>query len=440
MNRIVKMAIKDLRLLARDRMGAFFILGFPILMGLFFGLVMGGSNSGEGRAKMQVAIVDNDNSDMSRKFIESLKANESIAVSMEELESARESVRKGKRVAMMVLDEGFGESAGVLWGQPPTIKLGVDPSRSAEAAMLQGFIMESIGQLVGERFQDPDLMRNFIDKSRQELADNQSISSTNRMLMQAFFGSLEQMTENIGALQTQSDDSSQAPNAGKGIQFANIESLDVSRAVDPDSTAGQIAKLNSKWDISFPQAMIWGVLGCVAGFAISIAKERTQGTMTRLRVAPVSKFEIIAGKALACFITVVLVIVTLTVLGVLLGMQPKSYPLLVLAAISVSVCFVGIMMFLSVIGTTEQAVGGSGWAINMVMAMLGGGMIPVMFMPAFMKSLSNLSPVKWGILSLEGAIWREFSFAEMVMPCLILIGVGIIGMSIGTLIFRRTDA
>ena len=40
--KIVQLALKDLKLLLRDRMGAFFILGFPIMMGLFFGLMMGG--------------------------------------------------------------------------------------------------------------------------------------------------------------------------------------------------------------------------------------------------------------------------------------------------------------------------------------------------------------------------------------------------------------
>ncbi len=139
MNRILKMAIKDLRIMSRDKMGAFFILGFPILMGLFFGLIMGGSSSSDNRAKMEVAIVDNDKSDMSRKFIESLQANDSINVTIDQLEAARESVRKGQRVALLVVDKGFGETAGVLWGDPPTIQIGVDPSRSAEAGMLQGF-------------------------------------------------------------------------------------------------------------------------------------------------------------------------------------------------------------------------------------------------------------------------------------------------------------
>lgn len=441
MNRVISMALKDFRILFRDKLGAFFIIGFPICMGLFFGLMMGQSSSGGGGAKMEIALVDEDNTEVSRKFVDSLRQNESINLSTDiGLESAKESVRKGNRVALLVLDKGFGDSAGVFWEEPPTIRIGVDPSRTAESGMLQGFVMESIGQLAGERFQDTSQMQKFLDKSRKQLDDDDSISTTNRLLMNSFLGSVESMMGSIESLQTEADDSLEAPNDGNGFQFANIESLDVSRVIDPKSIGGQVAKLQSKWDISFPQAMMWGVLGCVAGFAISIARERTQGTMMRLQVAPVSKFEILAGKALACFMTVILVIVILTVLGVTLGMQPKSYSLLALAAFCVAFCFVGIMMVMSVLGKTEASVNGAGWAINMVMAMLGGAMIPVMFMPAFVRQFSVISPIKWGILAIEGAIWREFTLAEMMLPCSVMIGVGFIGLIVGTAILRRSES
>ena len=444
MKRIFKMAMKDLRILSRDKMGAFFIVGFPILMGLFFGLIMGGGSSGGERSKMKIAIVDNDQTDISREFVKSLTDNNSVNVTMDEIEPAKESVRKGNRVALLVVEPGFGDTAGVFWGEPPTIKIGVDPSRSAESAMLQGFVMESIGQLASSRFQDSSTMTDFIAKSKEDLKANQTMSATNRMLMSTFLGSVEDMAGNIDALQTQgSTDGASAEteegdgDAGGGFQFANIESLDISKAVDPKSIGGQMKKINSKWDISFPQAMMWGVLACCAGFAISIAKENTNGTMTRLQVAPISKLEILAGKALACFIATVAVIIMMTILGVALGMQPLSYPKLILSAACVAYCFVGIMMTMSVLGKTEQSVSGAGWAINMVMAMIGGAMIPVMFMPAFMQKLAVLSPIRWGILSIEGAIWREFSYAELLLPCAILIGVGSLGICIGTAILSR---
>ena len=440
MNRILTMALKDIRLMFRDRVGAFFIIGFPILMGLFFGLIMGAPSSGGGGSKMNVAIVDLDQSDVSKSFVESISANDSVNLEAVELEAARESVRKGQRVAMIVLEKGFGETAGVFWEDPPTIKIRTDPSRTAESAMLEGFVMEAMGGLIGSRFQDSSGLKDLLDSSRQDLAEDEGISAANRLLFETFIGSVESMVDSIDALEQKADETSDSPAAATdGFQFANIEAIDVSRTIDPNSIRGQLSKRRSQWDISFPQAMMWGVLACVAGFAISIAKERSQGTLTRLQAAPVSSFEILAGKAMACFIVVIGVIAFMTVLGVMLGMKPGSYPMLVLASLSISACFVGVMMVMSNLGKTEQAVSGSGWAINMIMAMFGGAMMPVMFMPGFMQTVSNFSPIKWGILAVEGAIWRGFSFAEMMLPCGILLTVGAGGLVIGTLMLKRFD-
>ena len=98
------------------------------------------------------------------------------------------------------------------------------------------------------------------------------------------------------------------------------------------------------------------------------------------------------------------------------------------------------MMTFSVLGKTEQSVSGIGWAANMMMAMLGGCMIPVMFMPASIQQASVLSPVKWAILSIEGAIWRQFSWIELAKPCGILIAIGAAGLIIGTVVLNRRES
>jgi ABC-2 type transport system permease protein len=106
----------------------------------------------------------------------------------------------------------------------------------------------------------------------------------------------------------------------------------------------------------------------------------------------------------------------------------------------VAFCFVGIMILMSVIGRSEEAVSGAAWGANMLMAMFGGGMIPLAFMPRFMVPLSQASPVKWSILSLEGAIWRGFTAAEMMLPCAILLGVGAACLALGAVrLSRMTD-
>ena len=440
MNPVIKMALKDIKLLFRDRMGAFFVIGFPILMGLFFGLIMGGSSSGS-KAKMKIAIVDQDQSEISKKFVESFAANDSVEVEQVEIESARESVRKGQRVGMIVLPPGFGKTAGVFWEEPPVIQLGMDPSRSAESAMVQGFVMESIGSLVGERFSNPGQFKPFVQDSIEQVKENQELGLLQRQTLLTLFGSFDKMLESIDDLQeqesTDEDDSAEPETGGSRLQFADIQSIDITKEIDPKSQQGQLRKIQSKWDLSFPQAMLWGVMACVAGFAISIARENSMGTMLRLKTAPISRFQILAGKALACFLTVIGVIALMTILGVVLGLQPRSYPKLALAAASTAVCFVGIMMTMSVLGKTEQSVNGIGWAIMMVFAMIGGAMIPVMFMPGFMQKISVFSPIKWSILSIEGAIWRDFSYPELAMPCGILVAIGVAGMVLGSIILSR---
>jgi len=435
MHSIFKIAVKDLRILFRDKTGAFFIIGFPILMGLFFGLIMGGTSSRGGGA-MNIAVVDQDQSEMSGKFIKLLRTNESLSLEIDQLEPARESVRKGQRVGMIVLPKEFGETAGLFWGDPPKIQLGMDPSRSAEAGMMQGFIMRAIGGLANERFQNPSAFKPLVSEGLQQIDNAQDINPLTKQSMRAFLLSVESMIDSASQLQS-NEDATERMNSSDGMQFADIESVDVMRELDPTSQAGQLKKIRSRWDISFPQAMLWGVMGCVAGFSISIVREQTLGTMLRLQVAPITRFHILAGKALACFTTVIGVIVFMTVLGVALGMRPTNYVALIVAAVSVACCFVGIMMTFAVFGKTEQAVGGIGWVINMIMAMFGGAMIPVMFMPAFIQKLSVLSPVRWGILAIEGAIWRDFNSAEMALPCAILISVGCGGLLLGTTILNR---
>jgi len=96
-------------------------------------------------------------------------------------------------------------------------------------------------------------------------------------------------------------------------------------------------------------------------------------------------------------------------------------------------------MLLSVLGKTERAASGIGWGVLMIFAMIGGGMLPLFFMPDWLKALSNISPIKWGILALEGAIWRDFTFQELLQPYLVLAVFGLVTFFIGVRLFRWSE-
>jgi ABC-2 type transport system permease protein len=217
---------------------------------------------------------------------------------------------------------------------------------------------------------------------------------------------------------------------GNGI--LNVAKLDVAREYNGPQTSFQI---------TFPQAILWGILGCVATFAISIVHERTTGTFQRLRIGPLSQAQILAGKGLACFLACAFVISLLVLLGRLVFHVPIGSPVLfLLGLLCTCLCFVGLMMLVSTLGKTEQSVGGAGWATLMILTMFGGGMMPLAFMPPWMRGISHLSPVKWGILAMEGGVWRHFSLTEMLLPCGVLLALALAFFTLGVLMLRRVQS
>jgi len=437
MRTVLTMAMKDLRLMSRDWLGMFFILGFPIAISLFFGQVMGPFDTH--RASLNIALVDEDNTPMSARFAESLRSTGNIEIETADRANAMDRVRRGQLVGLIAIPKGFGESAGMPWQTGPAIEVGIDPSRGAESGMLQGLIMQAAGRLMVDRFQDPASMRSLIEKARKDIGSNAEVSPAMRPVLLTMMSSLESFMKSVADTRA-----AEAASGGKAkatmpeFQVAHIETLDVTREIPKGSKEALVRQIRSKWDISFPQAMMWGVLACAAGFAITLVRERKQGTLMRLQVAPVTRAQVLAGKAPACFLAVLGVIVVMLVFGIWLGMRPRNFAWLAFAALSIAFCFVGIMMLMSVIGKTEESVSGAAWSANMLMAMFGGGMVPLLFMPNFMKTFSNVSPVKWSILALEGAIWRGFTLGEMMVPCAALFGIGAVCLAIGTRVLSRS--
>jgi ABC-2 type transport system permease protein len=167
-------------------------------------------------------------------------------------------------------------------------------------------------------------------------------------------------------------------------------------------------------------------------FGISLVVERTHGTLVRLRMAPLTRMQILGGKAIACFISLLIVEAMLLGLALVMGVRPSSYGILALAGLSCAICFVGFMMLVASLGKTEQSASGAAWAILMPMSMLGGAMVPQFIMPPWMQAAGMISPIRWALVALEGGVWRNFSLGEMVVPCAILISVGIACFALGT--------
>ena len=84
------------------------------------------------------------------------------------------------------------------------------------------------------------------------------------------------------------------------------------------------------------------------------------------------------------------------------------------------------VMLLTVLGRRSQSASGLSWAMLMVFAMLGGGMLPLVAMPPWLQQLSTASPVSWALLAIEGALWRGYGLGDMAIPCGGLVAMGVL--------------
>jgi len=89
------------------------------------------------------------------------------------------------------------------------------------------------------------------------------------------------------------------------------------------------------------------------------------------------------------------------------------------------------MLLIASAGHTTQGVSSAGWAALMPLMMIGGGMIPLIAMPAWMAKVSAFSPMNWSLRSIEGAIWRGYAWSDYLWPLTGLLLLGVLGFAIG---------
>ncbi len=427
MRAIFNLAIKDLRLLVRDKMGLFWVAVFPLLMALFFGSIFG--SSGDGARRLRIAVIDEDASPIGRQFYNELRKSEALSVRSMPRDSARMLVSRGSLVAYVEFVGGGSDMLSMFSDSSGAIEVGIDPSRRAEAGYLNGLISQAYFKLLQGSMMDTGSWRSSLGRERLRLDSAANLDQTDRAKLENLYSTLDTFLVSLNEIEPnagQDSTSRKSPFGQLKINFTDI--------------AENSLKPRSAFEVTFPQSLQWALIGCAAAFALSIVTERTRGTFMRLRLAPISRVQVLAGKGLACFIASTVTCLALLLIGILVFKIRVVSPLgLAVAVSSSSICFVGLMMMMSVLGKTEASVSGSGWGIFMVFSMTGGGMVPLMMMPSWLVTISHFSPVKWSILAAEGAIWRGFGFADMLIPVAILLAIGLAGFSLGVLILKRSD-
>lgn len=382
---------KDLLLLWREPHAMVFTIGFPLLFGVFFGAIYASSANGDARAP--IAIVDKDDTAASARLAAGLREHRSLVVTeAADEDAALTLVRRGDVAAAVVMRSGFGQRIGRIGATAmndddgASVSLVVDPSRNAAVGFLEGVLAANLTVLRGER-----LAESFA-----------------------------------------------APNADANAVSAALDPAPLIRRSEIDEREGQ--PLHA-YELTFAQSIVWAMIGCCAAFAVTLVRERDTGTLVRLRLAPGGALSGLLGKAFACAATACAVALLFATLGVVgFGVTIERPLLLFVAVVCGSVCFAGLMMLLAVVARGHASPGQLAWGVLLMLAITGGGMLPLAFMPPWLSAVSHLSPVRWAIVSVEAAVWRDLNWsgATPTLALLTAFAIAAFGLGAGVMLRERS--
>lgn len=196
---------------------------------------------------------------------------------------------------------------------------------------------------------------------------------------------------------------------------------------------------------SVPAWLVFGMFFILIPLSATVVIEKQQGTLLRLRSMKVSPLAYFTGRLLPFFMINQLQLLLMLVFGFyivpLLGGEAlvvagKVYDLL-WVSFACSVAALGFGLLIAMLAkSTEQATAMGGGA-NIILAAIGGIMIPKYLMPELMQNLANLSPMSWALDAFLEVILYGHGLIELTNSLAILLGFGVLSFLLAAVLFTR---
>jgi ABC-2 type transport system permease protein len=184
--------------------------------------------------------------------------------------------------------------------------------------------------------------------------------------------------------------------------------------------AGMGSLVRPQGGISYIQFIFPGMIGMTVLFAsifsaISIVWDREFGFLKEILVAPISRFSVVFGKAMAgtsiSLIQVLLMMVFIPVLGIHVSLSQ-----FLLAFFSAGLLAFALTSFGILIASRMSSYEGFNIIMNflvMPMLFLSGALYPVKLMPPVLKEITHFNPLTYGVDALRNALFSQAAGAAM---------------------------
>ena len=413
MLKLFLIGIKDLKLIFRDRAALTFMLLAPFLLTIGMGFVTGRfSGNSSGLSNIPVVIVNLDKEQLGNALADVFPSEE-LADLMEptvsaDPEAARHLIDDDQAAAAIIIPAGFtlsiipaeGTASNQNFVQSEFVKIEVytNPSRPTSAGVIKAIVDEFVSRVEEGRTAS---ITSIIQLMQAGLLNPQNVGSEIHKL----FENVQQTESTAITLKTDKE-------GAEAVQFDILAYM-----------APGMALLFLMYTVSYGGR--------------SILAERSQGTLPRLLVSPTSTSEVLGGKVLGIFLTGVaqvgiLILASSVFFGVKWG-DTLGLAILILAAVFGAT---GWGMLITALARTPAQIGSIGSALMLIFGIMGGSFINLDQMPAYVRTLSKITPNAWGLdgfttLALGGRL------PNLMQPITALLIMGAVLFGIAVVLFNR---
>ncbi|MGF1596025.1 MAG: ABC transporter permease [Acidimicrobiales bacterium] len=382
MRSVLTVAGVELRRFLRDRSNIFFVFIFPLLL-----VALIGAQFGEGAAAGRVAVSGPD-SELRQQLVDELSGDD-VRVVSPDWDGALQQLARGRIDVAVRVDE----SAAAAHAAGNDVRLDVVRGSSTATQVVEQQVRTAVEAIRAEQGQVLALGGVGVDRPSAEAALRQARAEVTRVELEV----------------TSVDEISQ--------QFDGLGQFDF-------GASGQL--------------LLFVFLSSLAGSATLIQARRLR-VVSRMLAAPLSPAQLVAGVmggrwALAFFQGAYIMVASALLFGVNWGTTWLSLLVLLLF----SLVSAGAAMLLGTVMQNEGAAGGLGVGLGLVLAALGGAMVPLEFFPDTMRTIARITPHAWGYEAFAEIQRRDGTLADIAPQLGVLAAMAALLLAAGAWSLRRS--
>lgn len=388
---------KEFTLVFRDIHSVLVLFVMPVVFIIIMSLAMQEQLSGESDLSVNLKISHSSTDDVSRSLIRELRKNTFLDVELEFIENPSDYLKNN--------------------AEKNNIQAVISLSNNADLPM------------VGVKLEEPDI----------HLWLSPSVDARTRIIIVAAIKEAY-----IKMLLSQSSSSDRFGSSTLLSKMDDDRFLVTDYAFNLNDSE-QEGKVPSSVQQSVPAWLIFSMFFVVIPLSTTLVTERQQGTLLRLRSMNFSINLFLLAKLVPyLLINQVQLILMLLVGRYLIPLFGGEYLIIgdeyfAIALMSLAVGFsaVGFALLIAVIvKTTEQATS-IGGVSNILLAAIGGIMVPKFIMPEYLQDFTNISPMAWGLEGFLDIFLRGSGVNGILIEVGSLMLFGLVSLILAFIIFHR---